>query len=48
MKMPLRLQAALHEIRCQQCRVTWISWLQRLIGDKRGMSPRAKGVSGRA
>jgi hypothetical protein len=34
-----RLEAAQHEIHCRECRVTWKSWLQRLIGDKRGMTP---------
>jgi hypothetical protein len=35
----LRLRAALHELRCRECRVTWRSWLQRLLGDPRGMTP---------
>lgn len=35
----LRVQAALHETRCRQCRVTWRSWLARLLGVG-GMSPK--------
>lgn len=35
----LRFRAAAHELRCWECRVTWRSWLQRLIGDRRGYSP---------
>lgn len=35
----LRYRAASHELRCSECRVTWISWLQRLVGDPRGMAP---------
>jgi hypothetical protein len=35
-----RLRAAVHEIRCRECRVTWASWWQRLVGDPRGMAPR--------
>lgn len=35
-----RLRAAIHELRCTQCRVTWKSWLQRLLGDHRGMTPK--------
>lgn len=34
-----RLKAALHELRCWECRVTWTSWTQRLIGIKRGHTP---------
>jgi len=30
----LRLRAAAHELRCWECRVTWVSWFQRLIGLK--------------
>lgn len=37
----VRIQAAIHELRCAECRVTWYSWLLRLlfIG---GMKPMAK------
>lgn len=37
-RIGLRLRAAKHELRCLECRVTWRSWLQRLIGDSRGYS----------
>lgn len=35
-----RIQAAIHELSCDECRVTWYSWLLRLarIG---GMAPMA-------
>lgn len=36
-----RLRAALHELRCPECRVTWPSWLQRLAWLPGGMTPRA-------
>jgi hypothetical protein len=26
------LRAAVHEMRCRECRVTWRSWLARLLG----------------
>lgn len=35
----LRFRAAWHELRCWECRVTWRSWFQRVIGDPRGMTP---------
>lgn len=35
----LGLRAALHETRCIECRVTWRSWVQRLLGIKRGYAP---------
>lgn len=35
------LRAALHELRCAECRVTWKSWAQRLVGIKAGYSPAA-------
>jgi hypothetical protein len=35
-----RLKAAAHELRCWECRVTWTSWAQRLVGLKRGQTPR--------
>lgn len=40
-KLITRLRAAAHEIRCDECRVTWYSWILRLlfIG---GMKPMAK------
>jgi hypothetical protein len=38
--MLLRLKAAWHELSCWECRVTWTSWAQRLMGVKRGYSPR--------
>jgi len=34
-----RLQAARHETRCAECRVTWRSWVQRILGMQRGFSP---------
>lgn len=34
------LKAAAHELRCWECRVTWTSWAQRLVGLKRGYSPK--------
>lgn len=34
------IQAAYHELRCVECRVTWKSWLQRLTGNKKGFSPK--------
>jgi hypothetical protein len=36
------LQAAAHEIRCQQCRVTWYSWALRLLRIG-GMAPENPG-----
>lgn len=35
-----RLNAARHELACIECRVTWSSWAQRLIGLRRGHTPR--------
>jgi hypothetical protein len=35
----LRVRAAIHELRCWECRVTWRSWIRRLIGDSRGYAP---------
>jgi len=35
----LRFRAAIHEIACGECRVTWLSWLQRLAGIQRGFTP---------
>ena len=37
----MRVKAAIHEISCKECRVTWYSWLLRLTGIG-GMSPKAK------
>ena len=34
------VRAALHELRCWECRVTWTSWAQRLVGMKRGHTPK--------
>ena len=34
-----RLGAGVHELRCTECRVTWKSWAQRLLGDRRGYRP---------
>lgn len=34
------VRAALHELRCWECRVTWTSWAQRLVGLKRGYTPK--------
>lgn len=43
---PLRtLKCAAHELKCAECRVTWRSWLQRLIGLPAGMSPKADNSS---
>jgi hypothetical protein len=36
-------RVAWHELRCAQCRVSWKSWLRRVIGDPRGMDPRRYG-----
>jgi hypothetical protein len=36
----IRLKAAWHEMRCWECRVTWTSWAQRLVGLKRGQTPK--------
>jgi hypothetical protein len=33
------LRAARHELRCWECRVTWKSWLQRLLGISKGYTP---------
>ena len=38
-RIPLRLRAARHELRCHECRVTWLSWWRRLTGDSRGYTP---------
>ena len=35
-----RLLAALHEVGCAECRVTWRSWFLRLVGAG-GMEPKA-------
>lgn len=40
--IPLRLRAARHETRCRECRVTWGSWVERLVGLSRGYSPRPR------
>lgn len=32
-------RAAAHEIRCRECRVTWRSWLLRLVGVHGGFTP---------
>lgn len=37
--MSVRLRVALHETRCVECRVTWQSWLARLLGVG-GMEPK--------
>lgn len=37
--IPRRFRAAHHEIRCKECRITWRSWVQRILGMKRGFSP---------
>lgn len=36
----LRVKAALHELSCRECRVTWRSWIQRLVGVSAGYSPK--------
>lgn len=41
-RLPLRVRAAVHELDCIECRVTWHSWLQRLVGDRRGHSPKPR------
>lgn len=38
-RLRLRARAAVHELRCRECRVTWRSWALRLTGGKRGMTP---------
>lgn len=35
----LRLEAAAHETRCRECRVTWWSWLLRLLDRDEGYTP---------
>lgn len=39
MTVAVRLRAARHEVRCGECRVTWKSWAQRLLGFRAGYSP---------
>lgn len=36
-----RVRAAVHELRCRECRVTWRSWLARLLGVG-GMAPKVR------
>jgi hypothetical protein len=36
----LRFKAAAHEMRCAECRVTWRSLVQRLLGIRAGFSPK--------
>lgn len=38
-RLTLRLRAAFHELRCRECRVTWASLFQRLLGVPVGYSP---------
>lgn len=40
--LPLRIRAARHEVRCSECRVTWKSWLQRILNIKAGFTPGAR------
>ena len=40
MKRRVRVRAALHEVRCLECRVTWLSWAQRALGLEAGFVPR--------
>lgn len=42
MRVPriLWLRAAWHELSCRECRVTWRSWLARLVGLRNGYRPR--------
>lgn len=40
--LKMRLKAAAHETQCHECRVTWTSWAQRLLGISRGYSPRLR------
>lgn len=37
----IRLRAVVHELRCRECRVTWRSWLARLLGVG-GMAPKVR------
>lgn len=41
-KTRIHVRASLHELRCRECRVTWGSWLERLVGLKRGCSPKVR------
>lgn len=34
-----RLRAAVHELRCAECRVTWRSWFLRLFNRDSGFAP---------
>ena len=36
-----RIELAHHELKCSECRVTWYSWILRLLGIG-GMKPLAK------
>lgn len=38
-RLSLRLRAALHETRCQECRTSWPLWYQRLCGNEGGPPP---------
>lgn len=39
-KIRTYIEAAIHETQCEECRVTWRSWLQRIVGIKAGFSPK--------
>lgn len=41
-RVALCLRAAAHELNCWECRVTWLSWLQRLLFIPAGMRPRPR------
>lgn len=32
LRVPSRYRAAVHELRCRECRVSWGGWLGRLTG----------------
>lgn len=36
------VRAAVHEVRCAECRVTWKSWVQRIFGIKAGFAPHVR------
>lgn len=37
-----RTKAAWHELSCWECRVSWGSWIQRLLGLKAGYTPKVR------
>jgi hypothetical protein len=38
-RVSTRWRAAWHELRCRECRVTWRSWLLRVLSWPAGMEP---------